>query len=77
LSERVKPFKTNKMKNYQAILMIVIGFGLGIQTLNGVVQMYIPFAGVKNEIAFAFVGIMMGTLGIFAVDYKKILKALI
>ena len=64
------------MKNYQAILMIIIGFGLGIQTLNGVIQMYIPFAGVKNEIAFAFVGILMGTLGIFAIDYKKLLNGL-
>lgn len=64
------------MKNYQALLMIIIGFGLGIQTLNGVIQMYIPFAGVKNEIAFAFVGILMGTLGIFAIDYKKLLNGL-
>ena len=65
------------MKNYQALLMIVIGFGLGIGTMNGTIQNYIHFVGVENEMAFSFVGIMMGVLGIFAIDYKKILKALI
>jgi hypothetical protein len=64
------------MKNYQAILMIIIGFGLGIGTISGVVQNYIGFAGVDNEMAFSFMGIFMGTLGIFAVDYKKLLIGL-
>ena len=64
------------MKNYQAILMIIIGFGLGIGTISGVVQNYIGFAGVDNEMAFSFMGMMIGTLGIFAVDYKKLLIGL-
>ena len=64
------------MKNYQAILMIIIGFGLSIGTMNGFVQKYIGFAGVDNEIGFSFMGVMLGTLGIFAIDYKKLLNGL-
>lgn len=64
------------MKNYQAILLVVIGFTLGVQTMNGVLQTYIHFAGVKNEMAFAFMGILIGMCGLFAIDYKKLVKAL-
>ena len=64
------------MKNYQAILMIIIGFGLSIGTMNGFVQKYIGFAGVDNEMAFSFMAMLIGTLGIFAVDYKKLLIGL-
>jgi hypothetical protein len=64
------------MKNYQAILMIIIGFGLSIGTMNGFVQTYIGFAGVDNEMAFSFMGMMIGTLGIVGIDYNKLLNGL-
>ena len=64
------------MKNYQGILMIIIGFGLSIGTMNGFVQNYIGFADVDNEMAFSFMGMMIGTLGIFGIDYKKLLIGL-
>ena len=64
------------MKNYQGILMIIIGFGLSIGTMNGFVQNYIGFAGVDNEMAFSFMGMMFGTLGIFGIDYKKLINGL-
>ena len=65
------------MKNYQAIALVLVGFTLGVQTMNGVLQSYIHFAGVKNEMAFAFISIMIGVLGLFAIDYRKLIKALI
>jgi len=64
------------MKNYQAILLVTVGFTLGVQTMNGFLQSYIHFAGVKNEMAFAFVSILMGVMGLFAINYKKLIKAL-
>lgn len=65
------------MKNYQAIALVLVGFTLGVQTMNGVLQSYIHFAGVKNEMAFAFTSIMIGALGLFAINYRKLIKALI
>lgn len=65
------------MKNYQAILLAVVGITLGVQTMSGTIQNYIHFAGVKNEIAFAFMGILIGVCGLFAIDYKKLVKALL
>ena len=64
------------MKNYQAILLVVVGFTLSVQTMNGVLQSYIHFAGMKNEMAFAFVSMLIGICGLFAIDYKKLVKAL-
>ena len=64
------------MKNYQAILLVTVGFTLGVQTMSGFLQSYIHFAGVKNEMAFAFVSILMGVMGLFAINYKKLIKAL-
>ena len=65
------------MKNYQAILTAVLGIGIGILTMNGTIQNHIHFAGELNEMAFAVMGLMLGFLGLFAVDYKKLLNGLL
>jgi hypothetical protein len=65
------------MKNYQAILLVIVGFTLGVQTMTGVLQSYIHFAGIKNEMAVSFVGILLGVCGLFSINYKKLIKALI
>jgi len=65
------------MKNYQALLMTIIGFVITYGTMNGTIQNYISFAGVKNEMTLALLGMMVGIGGILSIDYKKILKALI
>ena len=65
------------MKNYQAILMTVGGIGLAVATMMGELQKVIPFAGVANEIGFAFIGMMLGVLGIMAIDYRKLIKGLL
>ena len=65
------------MKNYQAILMTVVGIGIGILTMKGTIQQYISFQGVANEMAFAVVGLMLGLMGLIGIDYKKLLKGLL
>jgi hypothetical protein len=65
------------MKNYQAILMAVGGIGLAVATMMGELQKVIPFAGVANEMGFTFAGMIMGILGIVAIDYRKLIKALL
>ena len=65
------------MKNYQAILMAIVGIGIGILTMNGTIQKYIHFAGELNEMAFAVLGLMLGLLALAAVDYKKLLNGLL
>ena len=65
------------MKNYQALLLVALGFTLSIQTLNGTLQEVIPFAGIKNEMAFALIGICIGLCGITAINYKKLIKGLL
>ena len=65
------------MKNYQAIALVLVGFTLGVQTMNGVLQSYIHFAGMKNEIAFTFTSLMIGVLGLVSINYRKLIKGLI
>ena len=65
------------MKNYQAILIVLISYGIVYGMLNGTIQNYVHFADELNEIAVTLLAGVMGTMTIFAIDYKKILKALI
>jgi hypothetical protein len=65
------------MKNYQAILIVLISYGIVYGMLNGTIQNYVHFAGELNEMAVTILALTMGTMTIFAIDYKKILKALI
>ena len=65
------------MKNYQAILIVLISYGIVWGMLNGTIQNYVHFTGELNEMAVTLLAGVMGTMTIFAIDYKKILKALI
>ena len=65
------------MKNYQAILIVLISYGIFWGILNGTVQQYVHFAGELNEMAVTILAGTMGMMTLFAIDYKKILKALI
>ena len=65
------------MKNYQAILIVLISYGIAIGILNGTIQNYVHFAGELNEMAVTILAGTMGTMTLFAIDYKKILKSLI
>ena len=65
------------MKNYQAILIVLISYGIAYGIMNGTVQNYVHFAGELNEMGCTIIALTMGTLTLFAIDYKKILKALI
>ena len=65
------------MKNYQAILIVLISYGIAYGIMNGTVQNYVHFAGELNEMGCTIIALTMGTLTLFAIDYKKIFKALI
>jgi len=65
------------MKNYQAILIVLISYGIVYGMLNGTIQNYVHFTDELNEMAVTLLAGVMGTMTIFAIDYKKILKALI
>jgi|TARA_R100000030_G_scaffold59827_3_gene45076 hypothetical protein len=65
------------MKNYQAILTTILGLGVTYLTMKGTIQNYIHFEGVANEIGFAVCGLMIGSMGLLSIDYKKLLKGLL
>ena len=69
--------KRYNMKNYQAILMAVVGIGISILTMNGTRQNHIHFEDVLNEMAFAVMGLMIGLMGLVGIDYTKLLKGLL
>ena len=41
--------------------------GLGLLTIAGIVQQYVHFVGVANEMGFAFMAIFMGIICIFGI----------
>jgi len=61
------------MKNYQAILITIVGIGIGILTMKGTLQNLIQFEAVLNEIVFAVMALMLGGMGLLSIDYKKLL----
>jgi len=64
------------MKNYQAILVSVVGLVITTKTLNGSILNYIHFEGILNEMAFGFLALMLSISGLLSIDYKKLIKAL-
>jgi|TARA_B100000085_G_scaffold127958_3_gene116509 hypothetical protein len=65
------------MKNYQAILLTIVGLGASYLTMNGTIQNLIQFEDVLNEIVFSVMGLMLGGMGLLSIDYKKLLKGLL
>lgn len=64
------------MKNYQVILTSVVSFLIAYWIMDGTAQQYVHFAGELNELFCCVIALTMGTLSLFAIDYKKIIKAL-
>ena len=64
------------MKNYQIILTSVLSFTVAYWIMNGTAQKYVHFAGELNELGCTVIALTMGILSLFAIDYKKIFKAL-
>lgn len=56
-----------KKINFQMLAMAVGSFAVGIGTMHGVVQNYVHFAGVENEMGFAVLAFMLGILGLFGI----------
>lgn len=64
------------MKNYQIILTAIVSFGVAFSILNGTAQQYVYFAGELNEIGCAVIALTMGTLSIYALDWKSFVNLL-
>jgi hypothetical protein len=56
-----------KKINFKMLAMAVGSFAVGLGTMYGVVQNYVHFAGVENEMGFAFFAFMIGILGLFGI----------
>jgi hypothetical protein len=51
-----------KKIDFKYLVSAVGAFAVGLGTMHGVVQNYIPFAGVDNEIGFCIMAFMLGTI---------------
>jgi len=56
-----------KKINFKMLAMAVGSFAVGLGTMYGVVQNYVHFAGVENEMGFAFFAFILGILGLFGI----------
>jgi len=56
-----------KKIDFKMLTMAIVSFAIGIGTMYGVVQNYIHFAGVENEMGFAVLAFMLGILGLFGI----------
>jgi hypothetical protein len=64
------------MKNYQIILTAFISFGVAFSILNGTAQQYVYFADPLNELGCAVIALTIGTLSIYALDWKSFINFL-
>jgi hypothetical protein len=64
------------MKNYQIILTSILSYLVSYWILNGTAQQYVNFAGEMNEMFTFLIAVTMGTLSLFAIDYKKLINGL-
>ena len=56
-----------KKIDFKFLVGAVGAFAVGLGTMHGVVQNYIHFAGVENEMGFAVLAFMLGILGLFGI----------
>jgi hypothetical protein len=64
------------MKNYQIIITAFVSFFVAFSILNGTAQQYVYFAGPLNELGCAVIALTMGTLSIYALDWKSFVNFL-
>lgn len=64
------------MRNYQAILTAVCGFGMSYSIVIGKAQQYIHFAAIENEIGCATFAGLIGIGGLIGIDYRKLWNGL-
>ena len=65
------------MKNYQIIVTTIASYLVAYLIITGTAQQYVYFADELNEIGCFVMAFTMGTISLFGIDYKKILKSLI
>jgi hypothetical protein len=64
------------MKNYQAILLSIFGFGISYGMVYGQIQNVIPFNNVLSEMVVFILGFMCGIGGLLSINYIKLVKSL-
>jgi len=53
--------------DFKYLVGAVGALGLGLLTMAGIVQQYVHFVGVANEMGFAFMAIFMGIICMFGI----------
>lgn len=56
-----------KKIDFRVLLGAICAFTLSVGTISGVVQNYIHFSGVINEIGFAFIALFLGVILLFCI----------
>lgn len=65
------------MKNGTILLTSIASFGVAYSIMSGKAQKVVHFAGELNEIGCTVIALTMGTLCLFALDWKGLGKWLI
>lgn len=56
-----------KKVDFKYLIIALSAISLGLLTMGGITQEYIHFAGIKNEIGFAFIAIFMGIISLLGI----------
>lgn len=64
------------MKNYQALLMFIVGGGVAYTLAMGYLQNVIQFEDVDNEMALFILAQFLMLGGLMNIDVRKLIKAL-
>lgn len=65
-----------EMKNYQALLMFIVGGGVAYTLAMGYLQNVIQFEDVDNEMALFILAQFLMLGGLMNIDVRKLIKAL-
>jgi len=65
-----------EMKNYQALLMFIVGGGVAYTLAIGYLQTVIQFEDVDNEMALFILAQFLMLGGLMNIDVRKLIKAL-
>jgi hypothetical protein len=62
------------MKNYQALLLVLMGVGIAYTTATGYLQTVTHFENVANEIAMFILAHFVMLIGLMSIDVHKLIK---
>ena len=56
-----------KKIDFKMLIGAICALSLGLLTMAGIVQQYVHFSGVANEVGFAFTALFLGIICIFGI----------